>query len=123
MVSGLERWDVAGRFQYSFDPHDAIPLGDLGTVYRSARVMDEWGVLIVESGGLLLRRRGGSIRGVAVPPPREVSDPPRRGEVWRLGGPPTLIRRSGATSKSGNVDRSVLHCRLELTSESRSQVE
>ena len=75
---------VGARFRYSFDPNAVTPLAGLGTAYEGARVTDEWGVLSVASGGVLLRRGAGLITGVVVPVADGAPEPPRAGEGWRL---------------------------------------
>lgn len=74
---------VAGKFSYSFDPNGAVPLQGVGTVFESSRVTDEWGVLEVSSGGVLMRRLDGPITSVAVPAPAGEAAP-SRGEGWNL---------------------------------------
>jgi hypothetical protein len=72
-----------GRFNYSFDPNGATPLQNIGTVFESSRVTDEWGVLEVSSGGVLMRRTAGSITEVIVAaPPGHI--PPTKGDGWSL---------------------------------------
>lgn len=43
-----------GKFSYQFNPQTLQPLGDLGTVFPTMRLSDDWGVLEVESGGALI---------------------------------------------------------------------
>jgi hypothetical protein len=71
-------------FRYSFNPNRAAPLDDVGTVYETARVTDEWGVLSVESGGVLMMREEGLITGVVVPAPPDATEPPLAGDGWSL---------------------------------------
>ncbi len=73
-----------GSFRYVFDPNGATPLADVGTVYESSRVSAAWGVLTVESGGVLLELSDLGITGVVVPAPADAVDPPLEGEGWRL---------------------------------------
>lgn len=63
-----------GQMQFSFDPNAVMPLSPHGTVYPSARIVDAWGILIVEGGGALIDPNFG---GVAVP----------AGEAGALSGP------------------------------------
>ncbi|MHC4991124.1 MAG: hypothetical protein ACYTGC_09105, partial [Planctomycetota bacterium] len=67
---------MAGEFGYSFDPNEVAALEDVGTVYPTARVSDAWGVLTVESGGVLLVREDGLITSVVVPAPADPSARP-----------------------------------------------
>ena len=78
------RLPPAANFRYSFDPNDAVPIPDVGTVYETARVTDEWGVLNVASGGVLLVRSDAGITEVVVPVPPEAVEPPTSGEGWQL---------------------------------------
>ncbi len=53
-------------------------------MYAAAEIRDEWGRLIVESGGVLMRRPDRLITAVVVPVPSAVDTPPMSGEGWRL---------------------------------------
>jgi len=74
---------VAGKFNFSFDPNGATPIQGIGTVYESSRITDEWGVLEVSSGGVLMRRANGSITSVVVPAPAPGSNQ-FKGAGWGL---------------------------------------
>jgi hypothetical protein len=74
---------AASAFRYSFDPNAAEALDDVGTVYESLRVSDEWGVLTVSEGGALLRQEGTRVVGVLVPAPGS-TEAPIAGDGWRL---------------------------------------
>jgi hypothetical protein len=75
---------VAGRFNYSFDPTDAVPIADHGTVYNSSDISDVWGTLRVTRNGVLLRRGAtGDITAVVVPV-LPGSSPPVSGSGWTL---------------------------------------
>jgi hypothetical protein len=78
------RLTPGASFRYAFDPNAAVPIPDVGTVYESARVTDEWGVLAVESGGVLLVGTASGITGVVVPASAEATAPPSSGDGWRL---------------------------------------
>lgn len=75
---------VGGAFHYSFDPNRVLPLDGYGTVYAAAEIRDEWGLLTVESGGVLMRRQARSITGVVVPAAGDTDGPPTAGDGWRL---------------------------------------
>ena len=75
---------VASSFRYSFDPDAATPLPGRGTVYDAARVTDDWGILEVSSGGVLLVRSGTAITHVVVPVALSGPSPPSEGEGWTL---------------------------------------
>lgn len=85
---------AAGRFNYSFDPNGATPLQNVGTVFESSRVTDEWGVLDVSSGGVLMRRVDGRITEVVVSAP-SAELPPIKGEGWALQLAPGWELRRG----------------------------
>jgi hypothetical protein len=40
---------------FEFQPQSLVPLDDLGTVYPTMNLKDEWGTLTVDSGGVLIR--------------------------------------------------------------------
>ena len=44
------------RMNIGFDPNNLLSLDTLGTVYRSLRLTDDWGILIVHEGGALLSK-------------------------------------------------------------------
>jgi hypothetical protein len=71
-------------FRYSFNPNAATPLAGVGTVFETSRVTDEWGVLTVESGGVLMERSERGITGVLVPVAAGTILAPLAGEGWRL---------------------------------------
>jgi hypothetical protein len=74
---------AASAFNYSFDPNGATPLQNLGTVFENSRVTDEWGVLNVTGGGVLMRRVNGPITAVIVAAPAGDA-PPVKGDGWEL---------------------------------------
>ena len=88
------RLPVVGKFNYSFDPNGATPIDGAGTAFESSRVSDEWGVLEVSSGGVLMLRTNGSVTGVAVPLPPG-STPPMKGDGWTLQLAPGWSIRKG----------------------------
>lgn len=84
LADPVVRLTPGAEFRYAFDPNAAVPIPDIGTVYESARVTDTWGVLTVESGGVLLVQTASGITEVVVPAPAAASTPPRSGDGWRL---------------------------------------
>lgn len=85
---------TAGKFNYSFDPNGANPIQNVGTVYAASRVTDEWGVLDVSSGGVLMRRPNGPITEVIVSAPAGDA-PPMKGDGWTLQLAPGWELRQG----------------------------
>lgn len=73
---------VGSNFNYSFDPNGVSPL-DIGSVYETARITDEWGILAVSNGAVLMRRSNGLITAVVVPAPAGDSAPVK-GNGWEL---------------------------------------
>jgi hypothetical protein len=74
---------VASKFNYSFDPNGATPMQTVGTVFQRSRVTDDWGVLDVSAGGVLMRRNASGITAVVVPAPAGESQP-LAGDGWKL---------------------------------------
>lgn len=78
------RLPVAGAFNFSFNPNGAVPISGVGTYYESSRITDTWGVLEVESGGVLMERRAdGAITAVVVAKP-VVAEGRITGDGWSL---------------------------------------
>ena len=69
--------------QYSFNPNNLVPLEENGTVYPTMRVSDEWGVLEVSDGALMIREGGRPVR-VMVVTPNNLTDRPLTGAGWTL---------------------------------------
>ena len=89
---------AAGAFNYSFNPNNATPLPGIGTVYETGRVTDEWGILEVASGGMLLERSAnGLVSGVIVPNPKIEGDK-ISGDGWTLTLSPGWTTASRANS-------------------------
>jgi hypothetical protein len=90
---------VASKFNYSFDPNGATPLQNVGTVFESSRVTDDWGVLEVSSGGVLMRRSSGPITAVVLSATPAGDGPSLVGDGWKLSLAPgwSVVRsaRSG----------------------------
>ncbi len=92
------------KFNYSFDPNGATPLENVGTVFESSRVTDEWGALDVSSGGVLMRRGAGSITAVAVSAPAS-DTPPIKGDGWEIHLAPGWSIQRGARAGDWVVRR------------------
>jgi hypothetical protein len=95
---------VASKFNYSFDPNGATPLQTVGTVFESSRVTDDWGVLDVTRGGVLMRRSGGPITAVVLSAPAG-DTPPLKGDGWELRLAPGWSVHRGARSGDWIVER------------------
>ena len=63
-----------------FDPRNIVPLEDYGTVYPSLRVVDEWGILETEKGGLI----NPLWNKITVSVPMFISDSTVSGDGWEL---------------------------------------
>ena len=61
-----------------------VPLEGAGTVYPTARVTDEWGILDVTNGALMVQNEGGRIIKVYVSIPADLSARPLKGDGWIL---------------------------------------
>ena len=64
----------------SFDPSNIIPIENLGTVYPTLRVTDNWGILTVENEALL----ASDWSKVTVSEPTEILDKIIKGNGWKL---------------------------------------
>ncbi|PRX99276.1 hypothetical protein CLV24_1604 [Pontibacter ummariensis] len=71
---GLEEMSV------SFDPRNIVPLEDLGTVYPTIRVTDNWGILTVEKGALM----SPDWKKIFLPLPTSIDEDEVSGEGWTL---------------------------------------
>jgi len=87
---------MTGRTSYSFDPNGVKSLGDEGSVYLTARVVSDWGILEVTSGGALFATRGGEFIHIVVPAPGDPAVRPIVGDGYTLTlNEPWTLRRSG----------------------------
>ncbi|HVF40015.1 MAG TPA: hypothetical protein VM939_08940 [Gemmatimonadaceae bacterium] len=85
---------IGNSFSFSFDPNGAVSLPGVGTVYETSRITDEWGILEVTSGGvLLLRKADGIFTGVVVPAPK--AGQTTVGEGWLLTPEPRWSVQQG----------------------------
>src|SRR6185503_15851841 len=91
------RLPMAGNFSFSFNPNGAIPIQGVGTVYETSRITDNWGVLEVESGGVLIERnREGLVSGITAANPA-VENGKASGKGWKLTLSPGWIAAPGAS--------------------------
>ncbi len=74
---------ATSEINYSYDPNELQPLGDLGTVYPTLRVSDAWGTLTV-SGGALMTRKENRPASIYVPAPADKNTRPLQGDGWKL---------------------------------------
>ncbi len=91
-------------FNYSFDPNGASPLQNVGTVFETSRVTDEWGTLDVSSGGVLMKRGAGPITAVVVAAPK-TDTPPTKGDGWEIHLAPGWTMHPGARTGDWMVQR------------------
>lgn len=68
----------------SVNTSNVTPLEGAGTVYASARVTDEWGILEISNGALMIRESGGRISKVYVSAPADIDGQPLKGDGWTL---------------------------------------
>jgi hypothetical protein len=61
-----------------------VPLEGVGTVYPTAKVSDEWGILEVSNGALMIREGGGRVTKVYVSTPGDPNARPLKGDGWTL---------------------------------------
>ncbi len=64
-----------------FDPGNLVPMDSLGTVYPNIRIVDEWGILTVSSGGALL---SADFSQITLSQPKNLTPPAVEGEGWTL---------------------------------------
>jgi hypothetical protein len=97
---------VGSRFSFSFDPDHVDSFPGVGQVFGSAKVTDEWGVLQVQSGGVLMKRPAADFTGVVLPAPASPSGEKLNGEGWTLQLNPGWKLAPGARSGDWTVTRS-----------------
>jgi hypothetical protein len=75
----------SGAVNISFNPNDITPLEPIGSVYGTLYLVDDWGVLEVDSGGaLLVRNASGILQEARVGVPKDAAARPLAGEGWSL---------------------------------------
>jgi hypothetical protein len=75
---------VLSKFGYSYDPNAVSSFPGHGQVFSSAKVTDEWGVLQVSGGGVLMQRGDQAITGVVVTAPQSMEGVRVAGDGWTL---------------------------------------
>lgn len=101
----------SGRLNFSFNPNQLIPLGDLGMVYPTLEASGPWGTLEVTDGALMTSQE------LHIPAPENPSARPLKGDGWTLNlasgwtvspGPRTgdhrLVKEAAEPSKPGLAD-------------------
>jgi hypothetical protein len=74
---------LSADVSYSFNPNGLEALDDTQTVYATLRVVDQWGILEVSSGALMVRKDG-RVAEVRVPAPGNAAADPPAGDGWLL---------------------------------------
>jgi hypothetical protein len=75
---------LSNAVRYSFNPRAMEALGEMGTVYHTTRVTDEWGILEVTGGALLSRGADGMLAEARVPAPNDATGRSIKGDGWTL---------------------------------------
>jgi len=83
------------HMKIQLDPDGVIPLDGLGTIYPTARIVDEWGVLTVTDGALV----NANWTSVAVAAPTDANAAPLSGPGWTLDLSPGWTLIPGERSK------------------------
>ena len=87
--------------QYTFDPNDLLALDEASTLYPTTQITDEWGVLRVEGGALLVRGKGGHLIRAQVPAPADATS--LTGDGWKLDLKPGWKLEKGTRSGDWTV--------------------
>ena len=74
---------LTDKGNFSFDPNNLIPLDSAATVYPTAAIKDDWGILEVSNGALLVRE-GGKVTKIFLSAPADVKARPLKGDGWTL---------------------------------------
>jgi hypothetical protein len=74
---------IGGSFNYSYNPNNLVPISDTGLVYPTMRVTDDWGILVVTDGALLIRT-GSTVTRLQVAAPADLQARPLQGPGWKL---------------------------------------
>ena len=86
---------LTDKRRVTLNTDNIIPLEGAGIVYARARVTDEWGVLDVSNGALMIQGPGGRIVKVYVPAPPDLQARPLRGDGWVLQIEPGWVTAPG----------------------------
>jgi hypothetical protein len=71
------------NINYSYNPNSVAPFEDVGVLYPTARITDDWGILEV-SDGVLMFRDSSSIKKLHVSAPTDLQARPLLGVGWKL---------------------------------------
>jgi hypothetical protein len=77
------------KFNYSFNPNQLVPLGDLGMVYPTLTASGPWGTLELTGGALM------TPQDLRIPAPENPSARPLKGDGWTLNLAPGWIVSPG----------------------------
>jgi hypothetical protein len=80
LVDGPVLFIPLRKMNVQFNPNNLVALGELGTVYPTVRITDEWGILEVDAGA----RISPDWKQVTVAAPSDPSAHPLRGSGWTL---------------------------------------
>jgi hypothetical protein len=69
------------KMNMQFDPGNLVSLDSLGTIYPNIRIVDDWGILTVTSGGALM---SGDFSRIVVSAPKKTAQLAINGEGWEL---------------------------------------
>jgi hypothetical protein len=69
------------KMNMQFDPGNLVSLDSLGTIYPNIRIVDDWGILTVTSGGALM---SGDFSRIVVAAPKKTAQLAIKGEGWEL---------------------------------------
>jgi hypothetical protein len=76
---------VLSEFSYSYDPNAVVSFPGMGQVLQSAKISDEWGVLQVSGGQVLLKRGPSGITAIVLSAATPAFDPQGpKGDGWTL---------------------------------------
>ncbi len=88
--------------QYTFDPNALTSIDEDTTLYPTTQVTDEWGILHVENGALLMRNKGHLVR-AQIPAPK--AEDSRAGDGWKLDLKPGWKLEKGRRAGDWTVAR------------------
>jgi hypothetical protein len=75
--------ELTNKRSVTLNSSNLVPLENFGTVYPTARVTDEWGILEISNGALMISDRG-RIMKIYVSAPADLNARPVKGDGWTL---------------------------------------